>query len=68
VQLKIMGLYEGALFTSLYGLMASNDIPINASLNVSDGDVMVFETILLHFSYLPIFLIVSLLHCKFYCD
>jgi hypothetical protein len=54
VQLKIMRLYEEALYTSYYGLMVSNYILINASLNGSDGGVLVFVIILLDFSYLPV--------------
>lgn len=57
VQLNIMRLYEDALCTSYYGLMASNDISNSASLNVSDGEVLVFVTIVLDFSCLPILFI-----------
>jgi hypothetical protein len=54
VQLKIMRLYEEALYISYYGPMELNYIIINASLNGSDGGVLVFVIILLDFSYLPI--------------
>jgi hypothetical protein len=60
LQLKIVRLYEEALYTSYYGLVASNDIPINASLNVSDGGVLVLVIILLDFSYPPILFFIAM--------